>query len=161
MNTLNVSLEEQDCNVVALDNNTGELVKAWDTSCKQGARYIDKDGNEQYLSTNCTLTDSAGYYYFSARVTEADGFETGKYYRLQFICNRKSDYGVFYVDVPKPTDVGKWFTFGRRYMGLIVLYIIALLAIAILVGLTWLVAGRSIAVLLLIILLLIGGWLVL
>jgi hypothetical protein len=159
INTNDASLPSQDCQVFATLNDTDALVKVWDTSCKQGTQYLDLNNDFQYLSENCTLSDSQGYYYFTGKVTEADGFETGRYYKLVFSCNMKSAYGVFYVDVQKPMDVGKWFEFARRYLGLIVLYVVVLLMLLVLVGLIWKVIGRNIAIIAGIIIIILLLWL--
>src|SRR4030043_243660 len=45
VNTLGQPLEAQDCSVAIYRNDTDSLSKAYDTSCRQGERYIDSAGN--------------------------------------------------------------------------------------------------------------------
>jgi len=141
-NITNMSLDGQDCSVVAYDNITMRVVKWWDTQCRQGEPYLDDLGNWATF-TNCPISDTNGNYFFTGRVTEEDGFQTGGFYVLELNCNRNSVRGVFYVDVPKPTDVMKWFEFIRRYYGIIALWFMALVfAVAfILLGLKYVGGG--------------------
>ena len=125
----NMTFEAVPCSVVAFENETYRLVKRWDTSCRHGEPYLDKDGNWVTVSKTCKISDSQGNYFFTGEVLESDGFETGRYYNLQFTCVGESASGTFYVDVPKPQDVNKWFTFARRYLGIIVLWVIVIIAL--------------------------------
>lgn len=143
-NITNMSLDGQDCSVVAYENGTTKLIKWWDTQCRAGEPDVDDEGN-WFTYTNCPLSDTMGNYYFTGKITEDDGFEYGKYYRLVINCNRNSAEGVFYVDIPKPADIDKWFDFIRRHFGTIILWLlVGLFAVGvILVGLLYIGGRRS------------------
>jgi hypothetical protein len=129
----NMTFEAVPCKVTAFENATHRFVKTWDTSCRNGEPYLDDDGNWVVISQTCKISDSQGYYYFKGEVLESDGFETGEYYLLQFTCVGESASSTFYVDVPKPQDVNKWFVFARRYLGIIVLWVIVIIFILIVI----------------------------
>lgn len=131
VNTLGQPLEAQDCSVAIFDNESNQLVARYDTQCRQGEKYIDSLGNWASL-TNCPMTDSFGNYYFSTKILENDGFEYGRYYRTEITCNAQTGKTTFYVDVSKPTDIGMWFDWARRYGGIILVYLAILIGIIIL-----------------------------
>ena len=133
INTLGQSLEAQDCSVVTIDNETGTLIKDYHTLCSPGEVVIDPTTGNYMSLLKCPITDSNGNYYFNTVITEGDGYQQGRYYRLQITCNGKVSYGIFYVDVPKPMDVDMWIEWFIRYLGVPVFYtiifVIALVAI--------------------------------
>ena len=116
VNTLGQPLEAQDCSVAIFRNDSGSLVRAYDTSCRQGERYIDSAGNWASI-TNCPLTDSNGHYFFSTRIVEGDGFEYGRNYTVMVTCNAQSARETFMVDVMKPPDTDMALDFIVRYGG--------------------------------------------
>jgi len=101
------------------------LVRAYDTSCRQGERYIDSAGNWASI-TNCPLTDSNGHYFFSTRIVEGDGFEYGRNYTVMVTCNAQSARETFIVDVMKPPDTDMALDFIVRYGGYLAAGIIVL-----------------------------------
>lgn len=134
VNTLGQPLEAQDCAIAVYRNDTNQLIKAYDTTCRQGERYIDSSGNWASI-TKCPLTDSNGYYYFTTKITEADGYEYGRYYTTKITCNAKTASTTFYVDVRKPPDMDMWIDLIVRYGGLAILFIIGvILAIIVILG---------------------------
>ena len=132
INTLGQPLEAQDCSVVTMENDTGRIIKDYRTLCFAGEPYVDSSGNWASYS-KCPFTDSNGNYYFNTIITEGEGYQTGVYYLLQFTCNAKTNSSMFYVDVPKPPDVGSWMEWARRYSGVLLIFIALFIAILILI----------------------------
>jgi hypothetical protein len=129
----NMTLEGIPCSVVAIDNDTKQLLKVWDVSCRKGEPYLDGNGNWVVISKTCKISDSMGYYYFKGGVMEDEGFQMGRYYDLKFTCGGASNSSTFYVDVPKPQDVSKWFAFSRRYLGIIVFLLFVAILIMVII----------------------------
>jgi hypothetical protein len=118
-NTLGTPLEAQDCSVFSLDSS-GILVHKWDTTCRQDSTYINNLGNYVAIS-NCTLTDSAGYYSFQGSVMEQDGFKAGENYTLVMVCNAQELTGTFQVGNVKTPDVNRYADYISQNSGLIFL----------------------------------------
>lgn len=133
INTLGQPLEAQDCSVVVLDNETNNVVKDYHTLCYAGEPYVDPVSGNWVSYSKCPFTDSNGNYYFNTIIKEEEGYQAGKYYLLQFTCNAKTNSSMFYVDVPKPTDVGMWFEWVRRYAGILIVYLALFIAVIILI----------------------------
>lgn len=137
VNTLGQSLEGQDCSVAIYRNDTNTLVKDYDTTCRQGEKYIDTSGNWATV-TDCPLTNSYGIYHFYTKITQEDGYEYGRYYTARITCNAKTEGVTFYVDVPKPVDVEAYTDTTVRYAGYIFLLfifaIVGLLFLVIIIG---------------------------
>ena len=133
INTLGNPLEAQDCSVVTMENDTNRIIKDYRTQCYAGEPYVDEDTGNWATYSNCPFTDSNGGYYFSSKISEDDGYQSGMYYLLQFTCNGKTNSSLFYVDVPKPTDISSWFEWARRYSGILVIYLALGIALIILI----------------------------
>jgi hypothetical protein len=129
----NMTLNGVSCSVVAIENESHTLTKIWDVSCRDGEPYVDTDGNWVVISKTCKISGADGFYYFKGNVLEDDGFQAGRYYDLKFTCYGASNSSAFYVDVPKPADISARFTFARRYLGLIILWLIVFIFIFILI----------------------------
>jgi hypothetical protein len=123
-------LDGQDCISAAYLNDTGMLVKWWNTQC---ISVVDSNGNLASNNTICPLSDTNGNYYFQQKILADDGFESGRWYNLTLNCNRKSISGLFYVDVTRPPDIWGLFEWMQRYPGIILIAIIALILLALLI----------------------------
>jgi len=141
-NQSNMTMEAIPCSVIATDNDTGSLTKVWDTTCRSGEPYLDNFGNWAAITDTCKFSDSAGMYYFDGTITEADGFQYGKYYNLVVTCGGTSNSSTFYVDVPKPYDVEKWYDVLVRRAGEILLFAmvvgIAIFMLLVIIAVLWL-----------------------
>jgi hypothetical protein len=132
-NTLGQALEAQDCSVVTMENDTNRVIRDYRTLCYAGEPYIDSTTGNWVSFSKCPFTDSNGNYYFNTIISDGEGYQTGKYYLLQFTCNGKTNSSLFYVDVSKPTDVSSWFDWARRYSGILVIYLVLGVALIILI----------------------------
>jgi hypothetical protein len=124
------ALEGKSCNVMVFENKTGTILINYKTQCNNYVPYINPL-TRSIVVNNCSLSDSDGDYYFTTIIREENGYQYGKNYTMEFNCDGMRNRTTFYVDVPKPPDVESWFEFGRRYSGIILIFLGLLMALII------------------------------
>jgi hypothetical protein len=105
------------------------MVNDYKTQCQYAPQIIcglttESGGCNYAATTNCSFTDSAGWYYFKGRTDESLGYSWNKTYELRFICNAKNSSAYFTLELEKQPDTNKLEAFLNQYGGMIVLGII-------------------------------------
>jgi hypothetical protein len=144
VNTLGEYLEGQDASVVAYVANTSVLVHDYKTQCVMKPQLVCRgsEGCNYESVSDCSFTDSQGWYCFKGLVTETEGFEFNGYYDLTITINAKQARLPFHVVNEKPTDWQKTEDWIRNNGGTIILMILGSLAAAGFAGLLfWIARG--------------------
>jgi hypothetical protein len=141
----NGPLEGQDCSVVSYYNGT--LVNDYKAQCQYAPQIIcglttESGGCNYAATTNCSFTDSAGWYYFKGRTDESMGYRWNKTYELRFICNAKNSSAYFTLELESQPDTNKLEAFLNQYGGMIVLGILGIVvflvfAVVVVLFLSW------------------------
>lgn len=143
VNTLGQALEAQDCKVSALSSDGSALIYSWDTLCRQGEPYLDSSGNWAAVS-NCSFTDSQGWYYFRGLASRSSGFVYGDSYVLNVVCNGQSINLPFSMNLGKHEDLNEIEAWAANRTGLILLYFLGIIVLGfiIVVFVKW-IKGRK------------------
>jgi len=119
-NTNGELLENQDADVYVTDTASGVVVKKFNTLATSGEYYEDQNGNLVSISDgDHPLTNARGQYTYC--FTTGDWANYGDNLTIHAVANGQEGNCTVLVDVAQRADVEGWFTYLRKYSGLVVL----------------------------------------
>jgi len=130
-NSLGAALEHQDADVYVTDSN-GVVIKRFHTlQLYENNTFQDENGN--WVST-VPITNARGEYIYEFTV-DPEWAEYRENVTLHVVANGQHASAEAFVDLPEQLDVDSYVSWGKRFSGLIVVYLVAGFVVLCLAGL--------------------------